>query len=436
MGQADNDSSSIHQQMARWVMLLDQWEHALSSGKKVIVLGDVNLDPLKFQDSGQLQPMIDKMFEEIYPHGVYQCVQGPTHSWPGCADSGLDHIYTNCPEKLSKPEAQFRGASDHRLIFATKYCKNIRQQIRYCRKRSYKDFKEHEFLAEVRKVNWWDVYSSSEVDLAVHLFTTKLTNILDRLAPIKKFQIRTKYAAWISVETKKKIKLRDDSQEKAATTRSLEDWSDYKKKRNEVTSLLYKEKQSWQRKKLDNCEESQDTGKLWKNLLGWLNWSSTSSPTKLLSEGRFVTSPAKLADVQNEYYIKKVRNIRQNLPQACTDPLSTLKLSMQGKDATTFSLTAVSPKEVEKIISNLKNSKASGIDELDTYILKLIKKEIVPAVCHILNLSIQSKNFPTKWKMQKWFLYTRAKAANLKVKLQTSCYTASFEQSFEESIFR
>ena len=120
MGQADNDSSSVPQQMACWVMLLDQWERALSSGKEVIVLGDVNLDHLKFQDSGQLQPMIDKMFEEIYPHGVYQCVQGPTHSWPGCADSGLDHIYTNCPEKLSKPEAQFIGASDHRLIFAIK----------------------------------------------------------------------------------------------------------------------------------------------------------------------------------------------------------------------------------------------------------------------------------------------------------------------------
>ena len=66
-----------------------------------------------------------------------------------------------------------------------------------------------------------------------------------------------------------------------------------------------------------------------------------------------------------------------------------------------FSLSAVTPDEVEEIISKLKNSKASGMDELDTYILKLVKKEIVPAVCHILNLSIQLNRFPTKWKIAK-----------------------------------
>jgi hypothetical protein len=64
-------------------MFLDQWEGALASGKEVIVLGDVNLDHLMFDDAGQLQPLVDKMFEQMYPHGVYQCAQGPTRSWPG-----------------------------------------------------------------------------------------------------------------------------------------------------------------------------------------------------------------------------------------------------------------------------------------------------------------------------------------------------------------
>jgi hypothetical protein len=56
---------------------------------------------------------------------------------------------------------------------------------------------------------------------------------------------------------------------------------------------------------------------------------------------------------------------------------------------------------VEKIIGQLKNSKASGLDNLDTYILKLTKKFIVPSVCHILNLSLTSNKFPTKWKIAK-----------------------------------
>ena len=56
---------------------------------------------------------------------------------------------------------------------------------------------------------------------------------------------------------------------------------------------------------------------------------------------------------------------------------------------------------MDKNIKDLKNSKSSGVDNLDTYILKLTRKHIVPSVCHIINLSIQNKKFPTKWKIAK-----------------------------------
>ena len=73
---------------------------------------------------------------------------------------------------------------------------------------------------------------------------------------------------------------------------------------------------------------------------------------------------------------------------------------MQGQ-AKSFSPAPVSPDQVGKIISSLKNSKASGIDMLDTSIIKLVKENITPAVCHIVNLSIQTNKFPTKWKIAK-----------------------------------
>ena len=152
--------------------------------------------------------------------------------------------------------------------------------------------------------------------------------------------------------------------------------------------FLRKRNFSWQKFKLNECEESQDTGKLWKNMLGWLNWSSSASPTKQLCEGQIVSAPSKLANIQNQYYINKVKKIREELPQPRIDPLATLRKRMQGRSTSVFTFSPVDPDQVEKIISNLKNSKASGIHELDTYILKLVKKEVVPAVCHILNLSI------------------------------------------------
>ena len=148
-------------------------------------MGDTNLDYLKLTDAGQLQPLIDLMLEKIYPHGVQQSVKVPTRSWPGQQDSCLDHVYTNTPDKLSKAEARTRGSSDHKLILVTRLSKNIKENIRYCKKRSYKNFDEKEFLKEVEKISWWEVYASEDVDVAVDIFTNKITEILDKMAPVK-----------------------------------------------------------------------------------------------------------------------------------------------------------------------------------------------------------------------------------------------------------
>ena len=49
----------------------------------------------------------------------------------------------------------------------------------------------------------------------------------------------------------------------------------------------------------------------------------------------------------------------------------------------------------------LKNSKSCGLDNIDTYILKLTRKFIVPALTHIVNLSISTQTFPKAYKVAK-----------------------------------
>ena len=73
---------------------------------------------------------------------------------------------------------------------------------------------------------------------------------------------------------------------------------------------------------------------------------------------------------------------------------------MQGRRCS-FTLAAVHPDEVGKIVAELKNSSAFGLDNIDTFAVKLIKTEIVPALTHIINLSISSQKFPQYWKSSK-----------------------------------
>ena len=82
---------------------------------------------------------------------------GATHSWPRQVPSGIDHVYTNNPEKLSQVQVKVCGSSDHRLILATRYAKNIRKGIRYCKKRSYPNFDEKVFLGEVGNISCWEI---------------------------------------------------------------------------------------------------------------------------------------------------------------------------------------------------------------------------------------------------------------------------------------
>ena len=75
---------------------------------------------------------------------------------------------------------------------------------------------------------------SEDLEESVNILSNKLTKILDNMAPIKTFQVRSKYAPWLSNETKSKMKERDQAQKMAAESKSPEYWKKYKHLRNIV----------------------------------------------------------------------------------------------------------------------------------------------------------------------------------------------------------
>ena len=109
MGQKDNTSASINQQLARWESFLEMWEKALAEDKEVITTLDANLDFLTWRDddlppnhsSVKLRPLTDALFHKIMPLGVSQLIKSATRVASGQPKSGLDHLYTNQPDKLS-----------------------------------------------------------------------------------------------------------------------------------------------------------------------------------------------------------------------------------------------------------------------------------------------------------------------------------------------
>jgi hypothetical protein len=76
---------------------------------------------------------------------------------------------------LSDVTAHVNGGSEHRLLYVVRYAKSFRKNVRYIRKRCFKNFDECGFKQEISALNWFDVYNTSDVDAAVKLLTDKLT---------------------------------------------------------------------------------------------------------------------------------------------------------------------------------------------------------------------------------------------------------------------
>ena len=102
----------------------------------------------------------------------------------------------------------------------------------------------------------------------------------------------------------------------------------------------------------------------------------------------------------NCFFVDKVRKIKDGLLLHTGDPLATLRSMMQNRTSI-FSLSCVHPDEVEKIVRGLKNSKSYGVDNIDTYILKLIIEDVLPVITHVVNLTITQKSFPSIYKKAK-----------------------------------
>jgi hypothetical protein len=203
------------------------------------------------------------------------------------------------------------------LIFATRYSRAVKTCPRYVRKRSYKNFDPKEFVSAVQQLNWLDLYLCDDADVAVRLLSSKITFILDAVSPMRTIQVRTRYAPWLSSTTIQLMKERDSQQKLASENNSRDEWNKFKSLRNRINNRLKFEERNWQKLRLEECGEN--SSKIWKNIKGILKWKTSGSPNQLFYKGTLLSKPQDLAEAQNDYFLDKIKLIRDNLPPVEVD---------------------------------------------------------------------------------------------------------------------
>ena len=193
------------------------------------------------------------------------------------------------------------------LIKAVRSSKVIHSTPQYIRKRCFKNFDSFKFKTAVRQIKWLEIYMSDNVNEAVNLFTHKILNILNDMAPMRKIQIRKRYNPWVSEETIGLIKLRNNAHITATESCIEEDWNTYKQLRNTINNRLKYEERNWQQNRLKQC--TNDSRKCWKTIKSILNWKTSEAPSKLFWNGSMKTKSHEVAACQNEFFINKVEKL-------------------------------------------------------------------------------------------------------------------------------
>ena len=416
--------SSIAAQRTALGKMLAQWEDAIVHGNpslpnEVHIAGDMNLDSMKGRwleadyslvslarmvldccNSNNLSQMVDKVtrvqFNSVKKRTVTSCI---------------DHIYCNTKHRISAVKVITCGASDHDAIMYTRYSKDPPPPARTIRKRSYKTFVEADYLRDISKIDFTDVYCCRDVDDAAALLTSKLVSVLNLHAPWIIFQQRKYFVPWITPETVQLMEERDRYKEQAIAMASSEGgpasqdqeelWGKYKKLRNKINNRTKQEEINYKKNKVKECGGC--PAKTWGLAKKFMEWTSPGPPTQLEVEEKkkitLYTKAKDLAKVMNEFFITKVKTIVKGL-KAVPINLTGCRKMMQGKRIS-LSMRFVTVQKVRKLLGCLKNKTSTSVDQLDNYAVKIAADHIAEPLHHVITLSIMQKKFPSCWKFTK-----------------------------------
>ena len=237
---------------------------------------------------------------------------------------------------------------------------------------------------------------------AAKKFCSIFRSILDNHAPIKVFQTRKNYAPWVSTETKSLIEERDKLKEESTQSDDPEVLKRYKILRNKIKSRLENhEKKEYYKNKFS--EANTYSGKAWKTAYQFLGKTQDLSPKHINSNGKRISAPKLLAEAFNSIFLNKVKNLVSSLSgQVLFHPCERLASWLQGRDAPIeeFQLEEISLPTLRKFIKKLKGNRSSGIDQIDSFSLKLAAPHIELVLLHLVNLPIKNGAYPQVWKTQ------------------------------------
>ena len=127
-----------------------------------------------------------------------------------------------------------------------------------------------------------------------------------------------------------------------------------------------------------------------------------NSPKMFLENGQPVRKPLDMANIQMNFYEKKVKDILNMIPKSTRNPHRVLDLALSKWDdrnnVQPFNFRDVTLVEMHNLISSLSESTAYGNDTIDSIGIKIAITQLTRPIQHLINTSLRKSKFAQKWK--------------------------------------
>ena len=373
--------------------------------KHIIFTSDSNIDLLNYEHSEPVSRLVDLYTQ----YGFVPVISRPTHfSHIGQKPTLIDHIFSNCCDRITSSGILTNPVADHLGIYITLLIDSDRPNSKFSKtdktvhmnRRDMSKDNLDKFKEKLRQTDWNDIIDSTNAQTKFEKFSNVYTKIYDSCFPKlgnSRGKNRCKNSKpwilpWLSGACSRKNK----AYNKYIKCPSLENKSKYQKLKKFTEKHIKKAKLQYYTDYFKKY--ASDGRKQWQMINSLLNRNqSKHKVNKIITEHKTLTKNSEIASAFNTYFTNIASTLKSELYSQTNSTVRTTT-DPQRRVTEDMKLIDCSPIEISEIIKTFKNKATS-----DTAVqaLKHTNQIVSPIICNIITASFEQGIFPSELKLAK-----------------------------------
>ena len=347
---------------------------------EVYIIGDININSNLNRNTGTCKL---RYFCRVY--NLINIVNGPTHD----SGSSIDVCLVNRPEIVMQNIIFHIGITDHSMVAIRRKKQAADNHKRNIKARSFRRFKDAEFIAALRAVDWSTIMAEPDVCRAWDFFTIAFNNLANTQAPYKNMSVRVVNEKWVNEDYISTAHDRDYYSSKYRKTKLYIYKVQHRIFRNKANILARCLKRDYIQDQIEANQGKPD--KLWKALREII--PSKNRSTDIMNDDPKLTN-LDIANLFNTAFCNMGPSLASNIPS----PSNNYARPPVKAGPVPFTIPLLTTQDIQKSINALPKHKATGLDGINARLLKCANVAIPEVLTELFNKSIRCSAVPDSWK--------------------------------------